>query len=101
MCLCTVSIRVFPRNSASPLISCGTASTRGWMCECYKAMNVAPIVRIPFCSAYEAFAAIEDGAVGVVSPYLETVEEIDVLIGAVKYRPLKGKRLQQVLAQET
>ncbi|MEI6579955.1 MAG: aldolase/citrate lyase family protein [Eubacteriales bacterium] len=75
-------------------------STRGWMCQCYKAMNVAPIVRIPFCSAYEAFAAIEDGAVGVVSPYLETVEEIDVLIGAVKYRPLKGKRLQQVLAGE-
>ena len=75
-------------------------SVRGWMCECYKAMNIAPIVRIPFCNAYEAFAAIEDGAAGVISPYLETVEEIDILIGAVKYRPLKGKRLRQVLAGE-
>lgn len=75
-------------------------STRGWMCECYKAMKIAPIVRIPFCSAYEAFAAIEDGAAGIISPYLETIEEIDVLIGAVKYRPLKGKRLQQVLSGE-
>ncbi len=75
-------------------------SVRGWMCECYKAMNIAPVVRIPFCSAYEAFAAIEDGAVGIVSPYLETTQEIDILIGAVKYRPLKGKRLQQVLSGE-
>lgn len=75
-------------------------STRGWMCECYKAMNIAPIVRIPYCSACEAFAAIEDGAVGIISPYLESVEEIDLLIGAVKYRPLKGKRLRQVLAGE-
>lgn len=75
-------------------------SARGWMCECYKAMNIAPIVRIPFCSAWEAFAAIEDGAVGIISPYLETVEEVDILIGAVKYRPLKGKRLQQVLSGE-
>lgn len=75
-------------------------STRGWMCQCYKAMNIAPIVRIPFCSAYEAFAAMEDGAAGVISPYLETTQEIDILTGAVKYRPLKGKRLQQVIAGE-
>ncbi len=72
-------------------------SVRAWMCRCYDAMNIAPIVRIPYCSAFEAFAAIECGASGIVSPYLETVEEIDTLIGAVKYRPLKGRRLRQVL----
>lgn len=75
-------------------------STRGWMCQCYKAMNIAPVVRIPFCSAYEAFVAMEDGAVGIISPYIETAQEIDILIGAVKYRPLKGERLRQVLAGE-
>ncbi len=73
-------------------------SVRAFMCECYKAKNIAPIVRIPFCHPYEAFAAIEDGAVGVISPYLETVEEVDTLIGAVKYRPLKGRRLSEVLS---
>lgn len=72
-------------------------SARAWMCQCYKTMNIAPIVRIPFCSAYEAFSAIESGAVGIVSPYLETMEEVKTLIGAVKYRPLKGKKLQDLL----
>ncbi len=75
-------------------------STRAFMCESFKAQNLAPIVRIPFCCAYEAFAAIEDGAVGIVSPYLESVEEIKTLIGAVKYRPLKGERLRRVLDGE-
>lgn len=72
-------------------------SARAWMCQCYKAMNIAPIVRIPCCNAYDAFFAIESGAVGIVSPYLETMEEVDTLIGAVKYRPLKGKKLRDVL----
>lgn len=74
--------------------------TRAWLCECCNALGIAPIVRIPFCSACEAFAAIEDGAAGIVSPYLETVEEINSLIGAVKYRPLKGERLKRVLSGE-
>lgn len=73
-------------------------STRAWMCQCYKALNIAPIVRIPFCHPYEAFSAIEDGAVGIISPYLETAADVDTLIGAVKYRPLKGKRLREVLS---
>ncbi len=76
-------------------------SQRAWMCQCYKAKQIAPIVRIPFCHPYEAFAAIEDGAVGVISPYLETLEEVNALIGAVKYRPLKGKRLQEALTGQT
>ncbi|HZK20843.1 MAG TPA: aldolase/citrate lyase family protein [Oscillospiraceae bacterium] len=75
-------------------------SVRAWLCECCNALGIAPIVRIPFCCAYEAFAAIEDGAAGIVSPYLETAEEIDMLIGAVKYRPLKGERLKRVLSGE-
>ncbi|HRT82181.1 MAG TPA: aldolase/citrate lyase family protein, partial [Oscillospiraceae bacterium] len=75
-------------------------SDRAFICEGLKAQNIAPVVRIPFCNAYEAFAAIEDGAVGVVSPYLETAEEVKTLIGAVKLRPLKGERLRRVLDGE-
>ncbi|MDR3312917.1 MAG: hypothetical protein LBS96_00495 [Oscillospiraceae bacterium] len=71
--------------------------TRGWMLRCYSAMGLAPIVRIPSCSAQEAFQAVEHGAEGVIAPYMETVEEVKTLLGAVKYRPLKGERLRGVL----
>ncbi|MCQ2479943.1 MAG: aldolase/citrate lyase family protein, partial [Clostridia bacterium] len=73
-------------------------SMMSWMCQCYSAKNIAPIVRIGSPNAYEASQAIDAGAAGVVSPYLETIEEINKLRGAVKYRPLKGKRLQDVLS---
>ncbi len=72
-------------------------SMMSWMCQGYSANNIAPIVRIGSPDAYEASQAIDAGAAGVVSPYLESVEEINKLRGAVKYRPLKGKRLKDVL----
>lgn len=72
-------------------------SMMSWMCQGYSANNIAPIVRIGFPDPYEASQAIDAGAVGVVSPYLESIEEINKLRGAVIYRPLKGKRLQAVL----
>ncbi|MDR1464828.1 MAG: hypothetical protein LBJ11_05970 [Oscillospiraceae bacterium] len=75
--------------------------TRSWMLRCYRAMGLAPIVRIsscvPQCAPQEAFQAVEHGAEGVVAPYMETPEEVRALIGAVKYRPLKGERLRGVL----
>lgn len=70
---------------------------RGWMLRCYRAMQVAPIVRIPSCSYQEAFQAVEHGAEGVIAPYIETPDEVRTLLGAVKYRPLKGERLRGVL----
>ena len=71
--------------------------TRGWMLRCYRAMGVAPIVRIPACTYQEAFLAVEHGAEGVIAPYIETVEEVQTLLAAVKYRPLKGAKLRAVL----
>jgi len=70
---------------------------RGWMLRCYRALGLAPIVRIPSCSYQEAFQAVEHGAEGVIAPYIETVEEVETLLAAVKYRPLKGERLRGVL----
>jgi 4-hydroxy-2-oxoheptanedioate aldolase len=40
---------------------------------------------------------LDGGAKGVIAPYVETVEEVQALRGAVKRRPLKGKRLRQAL----
>jgi len=70
---------------------------RGWMLRCYRAMGIAPIVRVGSCTYREAFQAVEHGAEGVLAPYIETVEEVRTLIAAVKYRPLKGERLRGVL----
>lgn len=73
-------------------------SMMSWMCQAYSAKNIAPIVRISSPNPYEAAIALDAGAAGVVSPYLETIEEVNAIRGAVKYRPLKGKRLRDVLA---
>lgn len=72
-------------------------SMMSWMCQAYSAKGIAPIVRIASPNPYEASIAMDAGAAGVVSPYLESIEEVNLLRGAVKYRPLKGKRLRDVL----
>jgi 4-hydroxy-2-oxoheptanedioate aldolase len=41
--------------------------------------------------------AKDAGATGVLAPYIEDVEQIKQMVGATKYRPLKGKRLSRVL----
>lgn len=68
-----------------------------WMCQVFRNMNVAPFVRIPSHSPYEACAMLDGGAAGIIAPYIETVEQVQQLRGAVKYRPLKGEKLQRVL----
>jgi len=72
----------------------------GWMCQAYAGHGLAPIVRIPKPDPYLACMAIDGGAAGVVAPYMEDPAEVQDLRGAVKYRPLKGRRLQRVLDGE-
>jgi 2-keto-3-deoxy-L-rhamnonate aldolase RhmA len=73
----------------------------GWMCRTYAALGVAPIVRIPAPDPYQATVALDDGATGVVAPYIETVEQVQALRGAIKHRPLKGARLEARLRGES
>lgn len=68
-----------------------------WMCQAFAGRGLAPIVRIPLPDPYEACKVLDGGASGVVAPYLERVADVQALRGAVKYRPLKGKRLERVL----
>jgi 4-hydroxy-2-oxoheptanedioate aldolase len=68
-----------------------------WMCRAYGAMGLPPVVRIPKPDAHAACMALDGGAQGVVAPYMETLEEVHALRGAVKYRPLKGARLERAL----
>lgn len=69
-----------------------------WMCQTYRALGLPPIVRIPAPDPYSACMALDGGAAGVVAPYVETVEQVQALRGAVKLRPLKGERLARALA---
>jgi 2-keto-3-deoxy-L-rhamnonate aldolase RhmA len=64
--------------------------TIAWALQLYAAHNVAPILRIPEISASQAAMGVDAGAHGIIVPYVETVEQVKAMVGAVKYRPLKG-----------
>lgn len=67
-----------------------------WMCRTYSALGLAPIVRITSPDPYEACVALDNGAEGVLAPYVETVEQVRQLVGAVRHRPLKGAKLAKI-----
>jgi 2-keto-3-deoxy-L-rhamnonate aldolase RhmA len=70
------------------------------LCQVLKAYGIAAIVRIPSPDPYLATQAIDAGATGVVAPYLEKVEQIRDLVGATKYKPIKGAFLERLLKGE-
>ena len=59
----------------------------------------APLLRIPEPSGALAAMALDGGAHGVIVPYVETVEQVREVVGAVKFRPLKGRALAQAVEQ--
>jgi len=71
--------------------------TLSWLCQIYQAQGVPPVVRIPHNDPFEACKVLDGGASGVIGPYVETAEQVRGLVGAVKWRPLKGRRLQEAL----
>jgi len=70
----------------------------GWMCHAFRGLGIAPIVRIPKPDPFEACRALDMGARGIVAAYVETPEQVQLLRGAVKLRPLKGRRLEEILS---
>ncbi|MEM7561113.1 MAG: aldolase/citrate lyase family protein, partial [Planctomycetota bacterium] len=72
-----------------------------WMCQTYAALNVPQLVRIPSPDPDNAPMVLDGGAAGVIAPYVESVEQVQTLRGAVKLRPIKGKKQQAILAGET
>lgn len=71
-----------------------------YLCQIYVAYGIVPIVRIPSPDPYLACMVCDAGAQGVLAPYIEEVSQVQQLVGATKYRPLKGKKLQQVIQKE-
>ena len=68
-----------------------------WMCHTYAAKGIVPIVRLTKPDVHLAASTLDDGALGIVAPYIETMQQVDDLRGAVKHRPLKGGRLRDRL----
>lgn len=68
------------------------------LCQIFRAYGITPIVRIPKPDPFLACQVIDGGAVGVIAPYLESVDQVVDLVGATKYRPLKGERLNRFLS---
>ena len=71
-----------------------------WMCHMFACHGVSPIVRIPYPSGRWAGMMLDGGAQGIVAPYVETIAEVDEVIGAVRYRPVKGKFLNELIHGE-
>lgn len=72
-----------------------------WMCQLYKAEDLAPLVRVPVPLSYWVNMALDAGAEGIIAPYVESIEQARELVGAVKFRPLKGVRLREVLERRS
>ena len=68
------------------------------MCNMYASRNLAPLVRILSPDPYLACQALDAGAHGILAPYVESAVEVRQLVGAVHYKPLKGRLLEQALA---
>ena len=73
-------------------------ATLSWMCRAYEGVGLAPLVRIPSPDPYEASMVLDGGAAAVLAPYVETVEQVRQLVGAVKHKPVKGRMLGAMLA---
>ncbi len=58
---------------------------------------LVPIVRIPVPASHYVTMALDAGAQGILAPYCETVEEVKEVIGAAKWRPLKGEAVRRLM----
>jgi len=74
--------------------------TLSWMCHAYRANGIVPIVRIPRPDHFLATMALDGGACGIIAPYVESAEQVRTIVGAVKYRPLRGRKLERILNGE-
>jgi len=67
------------------------------LCQIFSARQIVPLVRIPVADPYLASQALDAGAEGIICPYVEDPKVAREMVGAIKYRPLKGEKLEQLL----
>lgn len=84
---------VFVDNEHIPL---GRESTMA-LCQALRVCGVAPLVRIPTADPTRAAMTLDLGADGIICPYVEDPEVARQMVGAAKWRPLKGRKLAEFL----
>ena len=62
-----------------------------------KFTNIVPIVRIPIPDGHYTTMAVDAGSHGVLAPYCETVDQVEEVVAACKWRPLKGKFVDKII----
>tara|TARA_A100001037_G_scaffold80561_2_gene72586 strand:+ start:2826 stop:3659 length:834 start_codon:yes stop_codon:yes gene_type:complete len=66
----------------------------------FKLTAIVPIVRIPIPDSHYATMAIDAGSQGVLAPYCETVEQVEEIVSACKWRPLKGEFVNNIIKHQ-
>jgi 2-keto-3-deoxy-L-rhamnonate aldolase RhmA len=72
--------------------------TLAWLCRAYASVQVPTVVRIPSPDPHEAAQVLDGGADGFIAPYIETAEQVRQLTAVARYRPLKGARASDAVA---
>ena len=67
------------------------------MIPAFDRVGIAPLVRVPIPDAHYVTMVMDAGAHGVLAPYCEAAGEARDVVGAAKWRPLKGALLDRVL----
>ncbi len=64
-----------------------------------RSVDIVPIVRVPIPDSHYITMALDAGAQGILAPYCETPDEVREVVGATKWRPLKGELVRRVVEQ--
>lgn len=69
------------------------------LCTMLRQAEIAPVIRVPIPKAEWVAMALDAGASGILVPYCETVEEVEAVVAAVKWHPLKGEYLKRAVRE--
>lgn len=72
--------------------------TAAWMRK-LTTNGIVPIVRVPIPASHYVTMALDGGAHGILAPYVERVEQVQEVVGACKYLPLKGEAVDRVVKE--
>ncbi len=76
---------------------CFSREQVAWLCAAYRGSGMTPLVRVLKADSALVRAAIDDGAEGIVVPYVESTEQVREVAAAAKLRPIQGEAAQSAM----
>lgn len=80
-------------NEHAPFSRSETADWAARLAE----VGIVPIVRVPIPASHYVTMALDGGAQGVLTPYVESVEQVREVAAAAKFMPLKGEAVDRAI----